>query len=600
MMTANNLTKLLFRLWNHLSTRRHKQYLLLLFLVVTTAFTEVMSIGTLVPFLTALTSPEVLFKLPIIQPIIHLLNITKADQLIFPLTVSVGLAALMAGAMRLLLLWISTRLSYAAGADLSIDIYKKTLYQSYKVHVARNSSEIVSGITAKANSLVGKIILPIVTLISSFIMTVSILSALISFDPVVSISAFIGFGLVYGVISVIAKKRIERNGKIATDEYTKVFKSLQEGLGGIRDVLLDGSQEVYCDLYRVSDQKLRKAYAESGFIAGSPRYVMESMGMILIVGFAYFLSKGTGGIASALPLLGSLALGSQRLLPILQQSYNAWVNIKGGQATLGDVLNLLDQPLPMYVNLPITKPLPFLKKIEINNLSFQYISDGPWVLRDLTIEIPKGARIGIVGNTGSGKSTLLDIVMALLEPTKGNLSVDGETINADTIRAWQVNIAHVPQSIFLSDSTIAENIAFGVSLDRIDLDKVKLAAKQAQIDEHIDSLKEGYYTFVGERGIRLSGGQRQRIGIARALYKNASVIVFDEATSALDTETEAAVMEAIDGLGKDLTILLIAHRLTTVRNCDRIIELKSGKISRMGTYKELFEFNGIPKENDKV
>ncbi|WP_061249430.1 ABC transporter ATP-binding protein [Leptospira alstonii] len=599
-MTANNLTKLLFRLWNHLSTRRHKQYLLLLFLVVTTAFTEVMSIGTLVPFLTALTSPEVLFKLPIIQPIIHLLNITKADQLIFPLTVSVGLAALMAGAMRLLLLWISTRLSYAAGADLSIDIYKKTLYQSYKVHVARNSSEIVSGITAKANSLVGKIILPIVTLISSFIMTVSILSALISFDPVVSISAFIGFGLVYGVISVIAKKRIERNGKIATDEYTKVFKSLQEGLGGIRDVLLDGSQEVYCDLYRVSDQKLRKAYAESGFIAGSPRYVMESMGMILIVGFAYFLSKGTGGIASALPLLGSLALGSQRLLPILQQSYNAWVNIKGGQATLGDVLNLLDQPLPMYVNLPITKPLPFLKKIEINNLSFQYISDGPWVLRDLTIEIPKGARIGIVGNTGSGKSTLLDIVMALLEPTKGNLSVDGETINADTIRAWQVNIAHVPQSIFLSDSTIAENIAFGVSLDRIDLDKVKLAAKQAQIDEHIDSLKEGYYTFVGERGIRLSGGQRQRIGIARALYKNASVIVFDEATSALDTETEAAVMEAIDGLGKDLTILLIAHRLTTVRNCDRIIELKSGKISRMGTYKELFEFNGIPKENDKV
>ncbi|EQA69449.1 ABC transporter ATP-binding protein [Leptospira noguchii] len=592
-MNSNNLTNLIFRLWNKFTPKRRKQYFFLMFLVVFTAFTEVVSIGTLVPFLTVLTSPELLFKMPIPQFVVKLIDIKNTEQFIFLLTVFFIVAVFISMLMRLLLLWVSTRLSYASGADLSIDIYKRTLYQPYRVHVARNSSEVISGITAKTNSLVGKIILPIVTLINSSIMSISILSTLVLFDPVISISAFAGFGFLYALISVVVKKRVEKNGKIVTLEYTQVYKSLQEGLGGIRDVLLDGSQDIYCNIYQISDHKLRKAYAESGFIAGSPRYIMESMGMVMMVGFAYFLSKSFGGITSALPILGSLALGAQRLLPILQQSYNAWVNIKGGQATLWDVLNLLDQPLPVYLNQSVTEPIVFSDKIEVKNLSFQYSSDGPWVLKDLNIEIPKGKRIGIVGNTGSGKSTFLDIVMALLEPTIGSLNVDGKNINAKTMRTWQMNIAHVPQSIFLSDATIAENIAFGTSLDNIDFDKIKLAAKQAQIDEHITSLKEGYYTFVGERGIRLSGGQRQRIGIARALYKNASVIVFDEATSALDSETENAVMEAIDNLGKDLTILLIAHRLTTVRNCDWIIELKSGKIARIGTYNELFEFDKI-------
>lgn len=588
MNKKNNLNRLLLRLWSHLSSKRHKQFVLLLFLVLSAAFTEVVSIGMIIPFLTVLTSPDVLLKLSLIQYIMNLLNLTKADQLILPLTVFVGFAIIIASAMRLLLLWSSSRLSYAAGADLSIDIYKKTLYQPYKVHISRNSSEIVSGITAKANSIVGKIILPVITLISSFIMTLSILFTLISFDPLISISAFAGFGFVYTLISFFSKRKIEKNGIIVTQEYSQVFKSLQEGLGGIRDVLLDGSQEIYCNIYRVSDQKLRKAYAESGFIAGSPKYIMESFGMILIIGFAYFLSKGLGGITPALPLLGSLSLGAQRLLPILQQSYNAWVNIKGGQATLQDVLDLLDQPFPAYVSFSSYEPLPFLKSIEIKNLSFRYTVDGPWVLKDLNIEVSKGMRIGIVGSTGSGKSTLLDIIMALLEPTQGNMSVDGRNIDKETMRAWQANIAHVPQSIFLSDSTIAENIAFGVNLDQINMDKVRFAARQAQIDKHINNLKEGYYTFVGERGIRLSGGQRQRIGIARALYKNASVIIFDEATSALDHETEGAVMEAIDSLQKELTIFLIAHRLTTVRNCNKIIELQSGKIVRSGTYEELF------------
>jgi len=238
---------------------------------------------------------------------------------------------------------------------------------------------------------------------------------------------------------------------------------------------------------------------------------------------------------------------------------------------------------------PASEPLLFHNSIHFDSVRFRYSCDGPWVLDGLNLTIPKGARVGFVGSTGSGKSTTLDLLMGLLMPTEGQLMVDGQSISGNRHRAWQRNIAHVPQSIYLADTTLAENIAFGVPPYSIDLDRVQLAARQAQIAEFIESNSEGYQARVGERGIRLSGGQRQRIGIARALYKQASVLVFDEATSALDNATEQSVMDAIEGLSSNLTILLIAHRLTTVKRCDTIVELEHGRVVAQGTYEQLLD-----------
>ena len=290
---------------------------------------------------------------------------------------------------------------------------------------------------------------------------------------------------------------------------------------------------------------------------------------------------------AAIPVLGTLALGAQRLLPILQQGYSALAIIRGSEASLRSVLNLLDQPLPAPAKGEPASRVTFERNLSLRNVGFRYRPETPRVLEGVDLTFQKGKRIGFIGATGSGKSTLLDIVMGLLQPTEGVVTVDGVALNVANQRSWQGLIAHVPQSIFLTDSSIAENIAFGVPKADIDLDRVREAAQQAQLTDVIETWPAKYDTMVGERGVRLSGGQRQRIGIARALYKRASVIIFDEATSALDNETERALMSAINALGSDLTILIIAHRLTTLKNCDLIVEIADGGVKRVGQYNDL-------------
>lgn len=587
MQTTQSITQLLSRLWQHISTRRRWQFGILLVLMVLASFAEIISIGAVLPFLAVLTGPSRIFEHPAAQSFIQITGITSAEQLLLPLTVIFGLAALVAGVMRLLLLWVSTRLSFATGADLSNSIYRRTLYQPYAVHVARNSSEVISGISNKANGVIYSIIVPSLTLVSASIMLSAILITLFYVDPFIALVAFGGFGLIYASIIRLTRKRILIDSQCIASESIHVIKSLQEGLGGIRDVLIDGSQATYCQIYRSADHPLRRAQGNNLFISQSPRYGMEALGMLLIAALAYRLATQPDGVAKAIPVLGALALGAQRLLPVLQQAYSAWINIRGGQVSLQDTLNLLDQPLPDYADLPAAKPLPFQRHIRVYNLSFRYSSQTPWVLQNLDLNIAKGSRVGFIGTTGSGKSTLLDIMMGLLQANEGGLEVDGQPITAANYRNWQAHIAHVPQAIFLADSTIAENIAFGIPTEKIDYGRVMSAAKQAQIAEIVESWPEQYKTFVGERGIRLSGGQRQRIGIARALYKRADVIIFDEATSALDNETEQAVMQAIEGLSKNLTILIIAHRLTTLKNCTQVVELAEGGIKRIGTYQQI-------------
>lgn len=587
MQHNQSITTLLKRLWYHLSPRRRGQFGLLLVLMLLASFAEILSIGAVLPFLAVLTVPERVFEHAAAQPIIQVLGLTMPAQLLLPLTIAFAVAALIAGAIRLLLLWASTRLSFATGADLSISIYRRMLYQPYAVHCSRNSSEVIDGISGKASGVIYNIIMPALTLISSSVMLVAILIALLAVEPVIALTAFGGFGLIYAFIIRLTRKKLLADSQRIARESSHVIKSLQEGLGGIRDVLIDGSQAIYCHTYRIADFSLRRAQGNNLFISSSPRYGMEALGMVLIAALAYSLAQQADGIAKAIPILGALALGAQRLLPVLQQAYGSWAQINGGQASLQDTLELLDQPLPDYADQPEAQPLPYKHNISLKQLAFRYSPQTPYVLKQLNLTIAKGSRVGFIGTTGSGKSTLIDIVMGLLQPTDGTLEIDGHPVTPGNHRAWQAHIAHVPQAIFLADSSIEENIAFGVPIDQIDPQRVRKSAQQAQIANSIESWPKQYQTFVGERGIRLSGGQRQRIGIARALYKKADVIIFDEATSALDNETEQAVMEAIEGLSEDLTLLIIAHRLTTLKNCTQIVELGEGGIKRAGTYQDI-------------
>ena len=579
---------LLLRLWRHLSKRRQLQFSTLLLLMLISTFAEIMSLGAVLPFLGILISPKKVFSNPAAHVFIEFLNIDTPHGLVLPLTLIFACLALLAGGCRLFLLWFSTRLAFASGADISMEVYRKTLYQPYQAHVSRNTSEVVSSIIHRVNGVVFWIILPLLTLISSAVLLVAVTAALVFIDPFVAIAAALGFGGSYVVITLMTRKRLLENGHCINEEQTRVIKALQEGLGGIRDVLLDGTQLFYCELYRQADRNLRRAYGDNNFIGGCPRPTMEALGMVLIAGLAYTLSQKDGGISNSLPVLGALALGAQRLLPALQQGYGSWASIVGGYAALADTVALLDSDETVVVNKDAAD-IVFVKDIKFDGVSFRYTSTAPLVLNNLDFCIAKGSRVGLVGSTGSGKSTALDVLMGLLPPTDGVLKVDGVSIDSDVVMAWQKLIAHVPQNIYLADSTLAENIAFGIPLPEIDMQRVEAAAKQAQIAEFIANHPDGYSAQVGERGIRLSGGQRQRIGIARALYKRAQVLVLDEATSALDNLTEQDVMEAIQNLERDLTVIVVAHRLTTVRNCDVIYELQNGRLIASGSYADLLK-----------
>jgi ATP-binding cassette, subfamily B, bacterial PglK len=558
-------------------------------LTAVSAFAEIASLGAVIPFIGALTQPDRLFKWPVVARFARAVGIEAADQLLLPFTIGFAVIALIAGAVRMLLLWANVRVTFASGADLSSEVYRRTLYQPYSVHVARNSSEVISGITSKVGGTVVGVMFPLMTLISASVSLFATLATLLIIDPWVALGAGFGFGACYGVITWISRSRLRDNSRRMATEYTVVVKALQEGLGGIRDVLIDGSQPVYCEAYRRADQTLRSAQGDNAFIAQSPRFSMEAIGMVLIAVLAFGLSRQLHGVAAALPVLGALALGAQRLLPALQQVYGAWASIAGSHASLEDTVDLLDQPLPNDIALPRPAPLPFRREIRFEDVCFRYAIDGPWVLDHLNFVIPKGTRVGLVGGTGSGKSTTLDLLMGLLEPIEGSIAIDGQALGGNVVRAWQACVAHVPQSIFLADTTLQENIAFGTPLDAIDPQRVRLAAQHAQICDFIDSMPQGFQSLVGERGVRLSGGQRQRIGIARALYKEASVLILDEATSALDNSTERSVMDAIDGLSRDLTVFMIAHRLSTVRRCDTILELEHGRLVAQAPYDQLLK-----------
>lgn len=585
-MTRDSIASLLRRLWQLTSPKRRLQISILFVLMVVASLAEVVSIGMVVPFLGVLVTPERVFEHAFTQTYIQALGLRQPRELLLPITALFCAAALLAAAMRITLLWTQIRFSAALATEFSIKTYQRTLYQPYAFHISQNSSEILAGVS-KAGELGNMLITPSLAFLSSTFLLCMILLALMAIDPHVALSAFLGFASIYTVIAVLTKRRLERDSRMISVESGRMIQALQEGLGGIRDVLIDGTQATFTDIYRGASAPFRRAVANINIVSQSPRILVEVLGMLLIAAIAYFLSAADEGLQRAIPVLGALAMGAQRLLPALQQAYASITVLRGNRDSVSSALSLLERQMPVAVSFESAQPLPFKRGIILEGLSFRYAPDGPWVLKNIGLTIPKGSKFGFIGATGSGKSTLLDIVMGLLPPSQGKLLIDGQTVSPRTLRAWQAHVAHVPQAIYLADATIAENIAFGVPKDMIDFERVKQAARQAQIADTIEDWEQQYQTIVGERGVRLSGGQRQRIGIARALYKQADVIIFDEATSALDNETELEVMQAIESLGDDVTILIIAHRLTTLRMCSRVVELAQGSIQRIGSYADI-------------
>lgn len=541
------------------------------------AMAELLSLGALVSFLSMISEPGRIERFHILGRFFELIGADTPQSVLYVSTAIFALAVLVAAGLRLLLLRRTYSFIFGISYEIAVRLYVDTLNRPYIYHTQRNSSEVLAAIN-KAQVVTGEIFLPLMQAFVAIVIASFIVAGLVWLDPLLALISGTVFALIYLLTSSLSRVQLQRNGKIAAKMQVIRVQAIQEGLGGIRDILLDRSQPVFIEVYEHAEAQLRDSRAALGFAAQAPRFVVESLGMIVVAVAACVLASGAGGFADAVPLLGALALGAQRLLPLFQQIYSAWAMTTGNRQTMNDLLDLLrSRTLPAPSG---REAISFERALELDHVGYRYDGTEREALADICIKIPHGARIGIAGRTGSGKSTLMDIIIGLLEPTEGEIRVDGMALTSANRDAWQRNIAHVPQSIFLSDASIAENIAFGVRKAEIDRERLVRAAEQAELVDVIAGLPDGYDTRVGERGIQLSGGQRQRIGIARALYKQASVLVFDEATSALDNETEAAVMRAINRLDRKLTLLVIAHRLTTLEGCDEVIRLEGGRIVR--------------------
>jgi ATP-binding cassette, subfamily B, bacterial PglK len=574
MSASNEINRNIWRLYGCLKPQTKLKLKLLLGLMLVAAAAEVVNLGALLPLIAIFASPEISMQKPVVRDIFIFLGERAQADPAWTATVLFIIATLIATSIRLLLLMASARATSAIAHEFSEEVFRRSLLQPYATHIAINSSSVLASIQ-KVDE-VSAVLYTITNAIGATVVSICILLTIAFISPLFACVAPAIFILIYMLFTRITRSRLSRNSKKITTGYSERIQTAQESLGGIRDIILDQTHGIFIQKFSSLDDKMRVAYAENMIIAPLTRFLSEATGMIFIALLGYWITRAQSA-ADAFSALSAIAFGAQRILPMALQIYSGYTVIHGSQHSVADVLSLLSQPVEQDSS--CAKQVEFRRELRLENICFRYAPDGPLVLEGVTLSIPQGGRIGFVGATGGGKSTLLDLVMGLLAPSSGQILVDDVSITETGARlGWQRNIAHVPQAIYLVDGTITENIAFGVPLDRIDPIRVQQVAEDAQIADFIESLPQGYRTHVGERGVRLSGGQRQRIGIARALYKKPAILVLDEATCALDSETEAAVMKTIYTLRRDLTLLMIAHRTTTLAGCDAIYKLQGGKL----------------------
>ncbi len=579
-------------IFKYLSRKRKIQLFLTLISSFSSGFAEMINLSAVIPFLIIITDPTKILDVPLVSQLQNFLGIENQNDLIVPITLLFAITALLSGLLRILNLWLNFHMSALIGNDLSMEAYKKTLLQPYLIHIQSNSSAILNSMANNIPSTV-RVIERSLIILSSITLVISILIGLLIFNFEITSFVITLLIFVYFCFSYFSRKRLKSNSKFINKKQKKQIKVIQESLGSIKDIIIFNCKKIYLKNYNKLDKSIRNLSSESRFLATFPRYGIESLTLFMIIVSSLLLKTQDGYREETLVILGVFALAAQKLLPNLQIIYNGISSIRSNSQQARNILNILSYRIHkdnIGYNL---ETLNFKKSIKFDNIFFKYSKESRNVIQGLNFELFKGENIGIIGKTGSGKSTFIDILLGLLKPDKGKLLVDGISIydsnNNETISKWQNLITYVPQDIFLTDNSFLENIAYGIPAEFINIEHVIECAKYARIHDFIESTIDGYNTFVGERGIKLSGGQIQRIGIARALYKKSKIIVFDEATSALDNQTEAEVIESIKSIRNDFTIIMIAHRLNSLKNCQRIIDIESGKIERIISGNDLIE-----------
>jgi len=569
------------KIWKYIPKTRRLYLIALLFLMLLTSVFEVVSIGAVIPFIGILISPDKLNGVGLLFQVVpidwHSLD-TVSKQLF--ITIIFSSAVFVAGLLRVLLIVCQTKISHSLGVEFGVKVFSSILSRSYQEHTSSNQSEMIVAV-AKAQELIPYLLQPTLIIISSSMIALSIFFTLLYVNYFVTLVTAMTFVSIYFLLIKMFRKTLITNSEISSRERVKSLKIVSEGLGGIRDIILDSSHNYFIRIFQKSTFKIQSANAHMQIVSGIPRFILETFGMIIIAVLAFLMVNDGANMMDLIPIFGVLALGAQRLLPLLQQIYSAFASILGNKSSIAEAVQRFDFAPNILLQKNDTKDLNgicFLHNIELRNISFRFSETTPWVLNKFNLNIKKGSRIGVIGKTGCGKSTALDVLMALLKPQDGALFLDGMPISKNNYQTWQAMISHVPQSIFLSDASIRENIAFGINAPDIDDERVIMCAQIAKISETIERMEKSYSTEIGERGVRLSGGQRQRLGIARALYKKSAVIIFDEATSSLDNETEKNVMDSIYSMDKSVTIIMVAHRLSTLNSCDFIYKFHNGTI----------------------
>jgi ATP-binding cassette subfamily B protein len=586
-MTSTTLLQDISAISKHLSGKRKGQLILLLVLMILVSCSEVLGVASIIPFLAVLENSSRLLNNERIKPILGYLAITTPQELLLAIVIVFIGITISTNVLRVVSIHVQNQLAARLSLDLSSKLYHHLLFQPYIFYTQHHSSELGT-LMVFANNMAGTLFMPGLQIITNSFVAIALFLGILIIDGKVAIAMSVILATAYIAIYNWRKYKLQQNSISMSQAQTNLSKVTYESLGNIKDIILSAKANFFNLSYQQSLWGFNKANADNNTVFLTPRYLIEMLAMTCIALLALSMGRG-GDFSRSVPILGSLALAANRLLPALQQSFASVSQIQGYREQMRTVLKALERSYDPLQELVPAQVLLLRESLTMQNVWFRYREDSGWVLQDLCLTIPAKSRVGFVGTTGSGKSTTADLILGLLKPEKGQILVDDLPLEGERLRAWQLGVAHVPQSIFIADTTVASNIAFGVPEAQIDWDRVIKAAKLAQIADFIESLPEGYHTTVGERGIRLSGGQRQRVGIARALYREAKVIVFDEATSALDNYTERELMSAIDSLSQELTIILIAHRLTTVEKCDRIFEFSQGRVIHSGTYEELLE-----------
>ena len=575
-----------------LSLHERKRAILLLIMIVIMALLDVAGIASILPFIAVLTNPDLIetniFLNTMYQTSIRF-GVKTNQEFLFFLGVLVFLTLIISLTFRALTTYVQLRFVFMCEYKIGKRLVEGYLHQPYSWFLSRHSADFGKIILSEVSQVIGNGINPLMELIAKSILIVTITTLLFSIDPKLTLIVGLSLSSVYLLIFYFVRNFLNRSGKKRLKSNQLRFTAVSEAFSAVKEIKVGGLEKAYIQSFSNSSQNFVRTLASSQVVAQLPRFILEAIafgGILLIV--LYKMTE-TGNFNNYLPIISLYAYAGYRLMPALQQIYSSLTQLTFVGPSIDKLNNDIKSLKPLNLNHD-EDVLTFNKEINLHYVHYNYPNTSRTALKDINLTIPLKSTVGLVGSTGCGKTTTVDIILGLLEPQKGTLEVDGKVITKQNTRAWQRSLGYVPQHIFLSDDTIMANIAFGVEPKEINQEMIKKVSKIANLHQFvIDELPKQYQTIIGERGVRLSGGQRQRIGIARALYHNPKVLILDEATSALDNQTEQAVIEAINNLNKKITIIIIAHRLNTVKNCDIIYKLDKGQLISQGTYNEIFQ-----------